>query len=52
MLDRRHPEYRAAAARRELSGPGGRAIPIRQIAEDASEHEAATAYLELVNGSR
>jgi len=48
MLDRRHPEFRAAAAKRELSGPGGRAIPLQQIPEDATEHEAANAYLALV----
>jgi hypothetical protein len=49
MLDRRHPEFRAAAARREHIGPGGKPIAF-EIAEDATEEEAARAYLELVSG--
>jgi hypothetical protein len=48
LLDRRHPEYRAAAARRELSGIGGKPIPVTPIAADATPEEAAAAYLELV----
>jgi hypothetical protein len=47
MLDRRDPEFRAAAARREHVGPGGKPI-VFEIAEDATEEEAARAYLEFV----
>jgi hypothetical protein len=48
LLDRRHPEYRAAAQGRELARPGGKPMTVVTIPADASDIEAADAYLKLL----